>query len=307
MPNKFNLKRAVALAGLYFAPGRPFSSMAAAERFTACCRGPTSPAAARSNNTTPPTTPTAGSSSSSPPSLLPPLPTKHTPTSALRLLLLTTTTAPTPRAQYPPALFPAPIAFLTSHERREWTEPSARQARQFAHLDEFLSFAGEILFRGSGGHDRDDDGDIEMDTGTGMGTREVAGLLTPWFATVQEARDGAGLRRLGVALMVRTVPERGAVQVVVFCPWDGEGSVREAWRAQEWRVRLWKEKLVGVVRDWVEGKGVAVLEWYSGGSVAVAGEMGGVDSVGICVGWLGQVVTAVGTAVPRGGEGGDWA
>ncbi|KAH6618249.1 hypothetical protein B0J18DRAFT_387256 [Chaetomium sp. MPI-SDFR-AT-0129] len=169
----------------------------------------------------------------------------------------------------PLALYMAPIAFFNNGERQGWYQDSGCQSKLFGHLDGFLSFAADAFATG--------------------GKRTVLGLMTPFFATQQEARalQKSHMRRFGMAVMLRAVERQGVtgLQAAFFCPWDKHPSIKKTWRPYEWNVLLWKEKVLGAVEKWAAGCGMPVHEGYMGGSTT-AWKGKDHDSVEMCAGWL---------------------
>jgi hypothetical protein len=236
---------------------------------------------------------------------MPDLPGEKSDALRLRLFLSWLAAAWTPPPSSPGngffALYTAPIAFFTNKERQAWYRPSGDQSKLFGHVDGFLEDAAEA-FR--------------------SGKTMVLGLLTPVFATPNEAQaiaaagggsavevfnNNAKLRRFGTAIMIRLVERNGAqgLQVAFFCPWDQHQYIRESWRPHDWRLRLWKDKMITTVDAWAAGKKVAIHHGYSGGSIMVRKDRDH-DSVEMCAGWLLRAVTATKRTIPGDKEEDDW-
>jgi hypothetical protein len=117
----------------------------------------------------------------------------------------------------------APVAFLVNKERQDWYQISEHQSKMFGHFAGFLEYTAEA-FKG--------------------GKERVLGLLTPFFATIEETRAAASsagrpalevfnqhqsLRRFGTAIAMRLVERNGVkgIQVALFCPWDTHAWIKD--------------------------------------------------------------------------------
>jgi hypothetical protein len=111
---------------------------------------------------------------------------------------------------------------------------------------------------------------------------EAIGLVDASGRAPEDIYTGhSSLRRMGMALLIRTVNRGGGrvgLQIAIFSPWDSHAWIRDAWQLHRWRFLLWKEKMHLAIGSWAARHGMPILEGYSGGSIAVrqpqAGEGG---------------------------------